>query len=184
MNYEPKKIDDRRMCTGKCRLSYPHLFEVYAESGKYQVQLIIPKSDKQTVDMIMEMERDTIKRGIAEKWGSKEPKDLATALKDGDDIADERPELAGCYYLTAKTTRKPCVVARDRSLITDEFEVYAGCYARATIAFFAYAVSGNRGVSCLLNNIQKLEDGEAFGGGVGNLTGDFDDIMPEDDCLS
>ena len=58
MDYHAKKMDDRRMRTGKCRLSFPHVFEVYSESGKYQVQLIIPKTDKETIALISALEKN------------------------------------------------------------------------------------------------------------------------------
>ena len=39
-----------RVKTGKVRLSFPHLFEKYEKSGKYQAQLMIPKgSDTETI---------------------------------------------------------------------------------------------------------------------------------------
>ena len=91
----------------------------------------------------------------------------------------------GCYYLTAKTSRKPQVVDADRDDIYDEEEVYPGCYVRATIVFFPYNNEG-KGVGCLLNNIQKLEDGERIGGSAATAAEDFDDddeLEDDDDDL-
>ena len=91
----------------------------------------------------------------------------------------------GCYYLTAKTSRKPQVVDLDRDDIFDEEEVYPGCYVRATLVFFPYNNEG-KGVGCLLNNVQKLEDGERIGGGAASAAEDFDDeddLEDEDDDL-
>lgn len=46
----------------------------------------------------------------------------------------------------------------------DSTEVYSGCYARVSINFYAYNVSGNKGIACGLNNVQKLSDGDYLGG--------------------
>jgi hypothetical protein len=48
-------------------------------------------------------------------------------------------------------------------ITADEF--YSGCYGRASISFYAYNTSGNKGIAAGLNNIQKLEDGERLAGG-------------------
>lgn len=182
MDYHAKKMDDRRMRTGKCRLSYPHVFEVYSESGKYQVQLIIPKTDKETIALISALEKSAQEDGKAKMWNGKLPKKYSGPLHDGDIEQDttERPEYEGCYYINAKSTRRPGVVDKDREIITDEFELYGGCYVRATLAFFPYENSGNAGVGCLLNNIQKLEEGDKFGSGVSDPEDDFDDDDDDD----
>jgi len=39
---------------------------------------------------------------------------------------------------------------------------YDGCYCVAVITFFPYDKAGNRGVSCQLESICKVADGEAF----------------------
>ena len=89
------------------------------------------------------------------------------------------PEYEGMYYLTAKSNRKPQVVDLDRDDIFDDEEVYPGCYVRATIVFFPYSNEG-KGVGVLLNNVQKLEDGERLGGGAASAADDFADDDDED----
>lgn len=37
-------------------------------------------------------------------------------------------------------------------------------YGRASISFYAFNSSGNRGIACSLNNLQKIADGEPLGG--------------------
>jgi hypothetical protein len=50
------------------------------------------------------------------------------------------------------------------SSIIDPSEFYSGCFGRASITFYAYNAQGSKGIACGLNNLQKLEDGEALGG--------------------
>ena len=46
----------------------------------------------------------------------------------------------------------------------DPNEFYSGCYGRASITLYPYDTSGSKGIAAGLNNVQKLEDGEKFGG--------------------
>ena len=46
-------MSETKVVTGKCRLSYVHVFEPHAheadQKAKYSVSLLIPKSDKKTI---------------------------------------------------------------------------------------------------------------------------------------
>ena len=59
-------------------------------------------------------------------------------------------------------------------------EVYSGVYGRASISFYAFNSSGNRGVACGLNNLQKIRDGEPLGGRA-SAESDFSYFDDEDD---
>ncbi len=70
---------------------------------------------------------------------------------------------------------KPGLVDASLQAIIEPSEFYAGCYARATINAYAYDRNGNRGVAFGLRNIQKIKDGDSFGGGS-KAENDFDSI--------
>lgn len=182
--YKAKMLTDTKVVTGKVRLSFPHLFEKYDKSDKYQCQLIIRKDDKDTLVVMKKAIENAKEQGKSEKWGGKVPANFASPLHDGEEKEDT--EVYGnCYYINAKNgQRKPQVVDLDRDEIFDEDEVYAGCYVRASLSFFPYNQSGN-GIGCILNHIQKLEDGERLGGGSSSAADDFDDDDEdvEDDLL-
>lgn len=179
-----KAMTDTRIRTGTVRLSYPHLFEKYAESDKYQVVLLIPKDDETgTLKVIKEAIKAAAAQGAQSKWGGKTPKNLAGPLHDGDE--SEQEAYQDCYYLTARTSTRPQVVDTNLNDILDAEEIYAGCYARATLRFFPYSASGNNGIGVLLDNLQKLGDGEPIGGGKVSAESDFgdDDLDDDDDDL-
>lgn len=178
--YKAKLMTDTKVRTGKVRLSYPHLFEKYDKSDKYQCQLIIDKDDKDTFACIKKAIENAKADGKSSKWGGKIPGGLRNPLNDGDAIDEGGEVYENTYYVNAKSTRKPQVVDLDRDDIFDPEEVYAGCYVRATIVFFPYDNSG-AGVGVLLNNVQKLDDGERLGGGAASADTDFAD--DEDDDL-
>ena len=156
-----------KVVTGKVRFSYLHVWEPTAiEEGqdkKYSVALIIPKSDKATVKKINDAINNAKEAGKV-KLGGKIPSNLKTPLRDGDVDRPDDEVYAGCYFLNANAKTKPGVVDKDLNPIMNQDELYSGCYGRASITFYAFNTSGNKGIACGLNNLMKLEDGEPLGG--------------------
>ncbi len=180
--YKAKLITDTKVRTGMCRLSYPHLFERYGESGKYQCVLLIDKSNKDTLSVVKRAIENAKEQGKQEKWKGKIPGNYKSPLHDGDDVS-ERAGYEGCFYLSAKNgNRRPQVVDLDMEEIVDAEDVYAGCYVRASITFFPYNTNGN-GVGVVLNHIQKIAEGESLGGDISTADDDFGDDEDEDDDL-
>jgi hypothetical protein len=88
--------------------------------------------------------------------------------------------------MNVSSTRKPAIVYADKTPITEESELYSGCYGRAIINFYVYDSQGNRGVSAGLMGIMKLSDGEPLGGGIvrdEDWDDGFDDSADADDLL-
>jgi Ca2+-binding RTX toxin-like protein len=174
-----------KVVTGKVRFSYAHVFEPHSveEGGvkKYSVSLLIPKSDTVTVAKIKAAIELAIVEGTAKHFAGKRPANLKTPLRDGDVERSDDPTYAGHWFVNANSNNKPGLVDENLNDIIDRDEFYSGCYGRASVNFYAFNVSGNRGVACGLNNIQKLEDGEALSGGRGSAAADFGD--ENDDLL-
>ncbi len=176
-----------KVVTGEIRLSYAHLFEAYAhEDGqepKYSTAVLIPKSDKKTIDKINKAVEAAKLAGKSklEKNG-KIPANLKTPLRDGDEERPDDEEYAGHYFLNASSKTRPGVVDQNLNRIIDSEEVYSGCYARVSLNFYAFAVSGNKGIACGLNNVQKLRDGDYLGG-RSKAEDDFDAVDSDDDDL-
>ena len=162
---EPTKI-----VTGKVRFCYANVFEPTAmndgDTPKYNVCILIPKSDEKTVNAIkkaIEAAKQAGKAKIADKNG-KIPSTLKTPLRDGDEERGDDPTFENMFFINANTTRKPTIVDKDLNPIMSKEEFYSGCYGRASINFYAYNVS-SKGIAAGLNNLQKLEDGEMLAGG-------------------
>lgn len=159
-----------KVITGKVRFSYTNVFEPTAmqdgQTPKYNVSIIISKSDTKTVEAIkkaIEAAKEAGKSKIADKNG-KIPVNLKTPLRDGD---EERPDdlaYKNSYFINANSERKPGIVDRDLNPIMSRDDFYSGCYGRASINFYAFNVN-SKGIACGLNNLQKLEDGERLAGG-------------------
>ena len=160
-----------KVITGKVRFSYAHVFEPVAmaegQDAKYQVSLIIPKSDLKTLEKIekaIEVAKVVGKDKIS-KNGKLMP-GLKMPLRDGDEDRPDNPEYADCMFINCSSKMKPGIVDKDLNPIMSQDEFYSGCYGRASINFYAFNNAGNRGIACGLNNLQKLADGEPLAGGA------------------
>ena len=180
------KRNGTKVVTGMVRLSYAHLHEPYAIEGndpKYSVSLIIPKSDKSTLQAIKEAIEEA-KEKYKHLWGGKIPANLKTPLRDGDEERPDDEAYANSYFVNANSKRKPELVDLKGNKDLGPDEVYSGCYARVSINFFGYNAAGNKGIGCGLGNVQKLDDGEPLGG-FSRAEDDFDfEDDGDDDFLS
>lgn len=153
------------------RWSYANVWEAKAMEGgkpKFSVSLIIPKSDTVTVDKIKSAIEEAYREGQSKLKGNAKSvpalSTLRTPLRDGDLERPDDPAYTNAYFENANSSTAPGVVDANRNEIMDKSEVYSGCYGRASINFYAFNANGNRGISCGLNNLQKLRDGEPLGG--------------------
>ena len=156
--------------TPKGRLSYPHLFEPQIPPGAaepvYSCALVFEDgTDLRELEQIAEQ----VGR---EKWGDKYAA-LAKAGKIRSPFrTDGEPKgyPEGSIFINVKSKQAPGIVSifpgadGKPQKIEDPSDVYAGCYARASVRAYAYDVSGNKGVSFALNNLQKMADGERMDG--------------------
>lgn len=175
-----------KVVTGLVRFSYVNIFRSRSfkegQDAKYSICLLIPKEDKATLKKITAAIHEATEEGVSSKWGGKLPKNLKSPLRDGDDErADEAPEYEGMYFINANSSQKPGIVDKDLNEILDPDEVYSGCWGRASINFFAYDSSGNKGIGAGLNNIQKVKDGEHLGAARASAEDDFGDGFEDDE---
>ena len=77
----------------------------------------------------------------------------------------ERPNdeaFKNSFYLNASSKYKPKVVNRKVEPITNEAEVYSGCYGKISVVFYGFTSGDNMGIAAGLGNIQKILDGESL----------------------
>ena len=168
-----------KIITPEGRVSFPSVFEARAfadgADAKFGVTLLFDKDSANLKSL-----RDAAIKAVIEKWGPDKAKwpvnlrshDLTTYLsstgkdgwpfRDGDVQGYDGYENAVSVKFSSKA--KPGVVDRDVQPIINQDEFYAGCYARVQCVPFAFDASGNKGVTFMLNHVQKVRDGEAFSG--------------------
>ena len=184
-----KSVD---ITTGIGTISFPRVFKETAgkkDDGttKYDIQIIIPKDQKDDLRAILKAIREV---GM-DKWGDKW-KSVKTPLSDGDKEKDDLtedgstkgekyPERLGCYFLNASSGKPVAVVGRDRSPITESSDLYGGCKAKIAVNFYAYSQNGNHGIAAGLNGVQKIADGEPLGTAAPKVESMFDMLDDEAD---
>ena len=186
MSNSTKLANPMKVITGKdTRWSYANVWEAKSINGgtpKYSVSLIIPKTDTKTLTKIHAAIEAAYKEGEAKLKGNGKSVPPLTAIKtplrDGDTERPDDPAYAGSYFINANATSAPGIVDVDRNPILTRSEVYSGVYGRASITFYAFNSSGNRGIACGLNNLQKVRDGEPLGG---KASAESDFATDEDD---
>ncbi len=190
MNNQPKLFESGvKVRTGEGRLSYAHLFEPHAvredQRPSYNTALLIPKSDTETLAIIRQAIENAQEQGLERKGGKKaavsHPK-FHNPLRDGDAERPDDEAYEGMHFVNAKSyTSPPALLNAKKERIVDETEIYSGCWGHAVIQFFAFDVSGNRGIGCGINGFMKTKDDEPLAG-AGNAAHDFDG--DDDDFLN
>jgi len=161
-----------KVITGKdTRWSYLAVWEPKSINGstpKYSVSLIIPKSDKATVQKIRSAIEAAYVEGEAKLKGNGKSvpalASLRSPLRDGDIDRPDDAAYANAFFVNANSASAPGIVDEDRLPVLNRSEVYSGAYGRASITFYAYNSNGNRGIACGLQNLQLIRSGEPLGG--------------------
>jgi len=165
------------------RLSFPSLFRKAVFSGeetKFEATFLMPK-DTHDADY------KKIKAAVAAliksdlKGAKLGPEKIC--LKDGDDI--EYDGYAGNWSIKASNNKRPLVIDRDRSPLTeDDDRLYAGCYVNATIELWAQNNQWGKRINANLLGVQFVKDGEPFSDGTVASVDDFEDLgddeLPDD----
>ena len=159
------------LITGKVRFSFLNVFTPRVNNGgepKYSVTLLIPKTDVATKQAIDEAIKQALQDGVSKTFGGQMPPRPALPIYDGDGLRPNGEEFGeeakGHWVVTASSKIQPGLVDANVQPIISQDVLYSGCYGRADINFFAYNQAGKKGVGCGLNNLQKLEDGQALSG--------------------
>lgn len=147
--------------TPKFRVSFPSLTKTTTyqgkDTGKYEVTMLFDKSTDLTP--LKAAVKQAVDVALASEFKGKLPEGFKMPFKKGDDSKYKGYE--GTIWAKAKSTFMPkCFDTKLSPIIDVEKDVYAGCYARASITVNVY----QGGVNFYLNAIQKLGEGEKLSG--------------------
>jgi len=187
MSNMAKSSDPTRVTTGIVRLSYANLNQPKSINGgelRYSASVLIPKSDKRTLELIEAAIKAAYEDGQGKLRGKSKAvptmASLKLPLRDGDEERPDDEAYKGHFFLNANNKEQPDCVDRDRQEIIDPSELYSGIYARVRLGFYAFNAEGNRGIAVSLNGVQKVKDGPHLGGRE-NAAEVFDDGFEFDD---
>ena len=155
------------------RLSFPSLFRKAVFNGdetKFEATFLINKATQGPKIKDIKAAIDAaIKDGLK---GAKLPPDKI-CLKDGDDI--DYAGYAGHMSLKASSTKRPMVLDRDKSPLTEaDNKLYAGCYVNASLELWVQNNQYGKRINCNLLGVQFMKDGEPFADGVKGSLDDFE----------
>lgn len=160
----PTSIEIKRV-----RLNYVSVFEkskgINGSPGKYEVTMILDK--KTDAEQIRKITA-AIKQAAVDKFGSKLPAGLkADVLKDGDKT--DKPFMQGKVALRASSSMPVGVVYGNLTPIPPEVAkdplngFYSGVWANVKVLFAGYD-NVSKGVTCYLQNLQKVKNDTPFQG--------------------
>ncbi len=168
------------------RLSFPRLWtpraaENAGQKSKYEASFILDKKANAKSIEAMRAAINTVWE--ASKDGAfKKKKPAHVCLREGSDNEHLDGYSAANMFVGARNHKRPAVVNRDRSPLTEEDgKPYAGCYVNATIEVypFVHPKSGNL-ICASLRAIQFVKDGEPFGEKPVDVDQEFEDLPDED----
>lgn len=179
---EGKKLELVKL--NNVRISFPSLFRPRdwknGKDPKYEVTFMLDKTRhlkeinhiQDQIDEILTEKK--IKRPV--------PESFKICLKDGD--LSDREELAGHYYIIAKSLDKVPLLDKDPKIeVTDEKRFYGGCYVSAYIQLAPFHNTG-KGITAYLKSVQFRKDGERFGSmGIHDVSTAYDPVeedIPDD----
>lgn len=184
-----KKQDEGLTCFSPAgTVCFPHVWEPYAFKGQGGKQ----NDPNYSLILVFDEEADLTEmkqaagRAIVKKWGSKgkellKRQKLTLPWRDADDYSKYgEPFVEGNTMINFKSKGAPGVVNARAKPILNQMDFYAGCKARVSCYAHAYDTMGNMGVTFLLNNIQKVADGERISGKM-PAEEEFDAVESEED---
>lgn len=164
-----------RWMTGPVRIAFPALFspKVDKESGKtaYGGTLLFePGADIEPLKV-------AVRETAVAKWPGITPAQLQLPFADQSLKAAHSPQYAKTFttgvYINASTQFGPAVLLPNGDVATtDSKAFYAGMICRVKLNAYAWEFKGKRGVSFGMIALQKLADGERWGG-AGEATSGF-----------
>ena len=144
------------------RLSFPSLFQMGSfggeSTGKYEATFVLDKKEHAEVIKQIQTATDAL---MKEAFKGKIASDKL-CIKDGDELG--RDEFVGKMTIKASTKKRPLVIDRDKSPITeDDNIVYAGCFVNAIVTLWAQNNQFGKRINAQLDGVQFYRDGEPFG---------------------
>lgn len=118
------------------------------------------------------------KFGKAEASAMLKRKQLSLPWRDGIEYEEYGEPFTndGAVFISASSRSAPGVVNERAKQIMKQQDFYPGCLARISVYAHAFDSMGNKGVTFLLNNVQKMGDGTKLAGARKNAEDEFDAV--------
>jgi len=171
-----------KLMTPVFRVSFPNVFEAVQFNGqgkfRYGLTMLFSIADIQKDPgelakwKAMRAALETVAR---EQWPKVLPTTLINPFRKGEEKEQHAGYGPGIVFARASTLTRPGVVDETVNPILFREQFYAGCYARAMVNPYPNKFPGKSGVLWGLQNVQKVKDGDPFGG-RSNAESDFNAV--------
>ena len=153
------------------------------EDGKYSVQILIDKTDKEQISKIRRAIDTTLVDGFGADATKKRGK-YKLPLRDGDEERDGE-EYEGMFFMNANSGRKPGLVNKNNEPADlDDIEeyCYSGAYFHVSMNVYSYPArdGGKPGVALGLNNVMLRKKGDRLDGTT-SASSDFSEFATASD---
>lgn len=163
-----KDTENLKVFTPIGTVSFPHVWEPHSfqagQEPNYSIILVFAEGTD------LKALKKACSVAAKNRWADKaadmfKKGQLRMPWRPGSDYAEYgEPFVEGTTFVTAKTKQAPGIVDHRAKPIINQMDFYAGCMARASVYCHAYDTMGNKGVTLLLNNIQKTGEGTRLSG--------------------
>lgn len=176
-----------RLTTPEGIVCFEHVWEAAAmEEGKQKkFSLILVFPNKAILKELRQQCIATATAKFGEDWRKLHEKGkFRFPWRDGDEYEDYGAPFTneGAVFCSFQSTTPVGVVDGRAKPIMDRADFYSGALARVTYTPWAYDSNGNKGVTLLLNNVQKTGKGERIAGKP-NAEDDFEAVEDGDDGI-
>ena len=157
-----KKIVKSKVVTELVRFVNINIIKPVSHSDttdfEYSLVFTIQKKETEKIKKLNDS-FDEVIRLNSKFWGNKFDKERIEFLKDGDKLSNHE-YFKNTYYLKLSSRVKPELVDKNINRILDLNELYDGCFGRVSMTLYPFKIEEEFGITCELNNIQKLKDND------------------------
>jgi hypothetical protein len=160
--------DELKVITPSGIVCFPHVWEPFSfQAGQEpNYSLIIVFQDAKG---LLDLKKACV-AAARKKFGQKadamiKAGQLRMPWRKGTEYAEYgEPFTEGSVFITAKSKQAPGIVDARAKPIMKQMDFYAGCEGRVSVYCHGYDTMGNKGVTLLLNNVQKTGEGTRLSG--------------------
>lgn len=173
-------------------IDYPNLYEPKAfgenEDKTFSCVLIIDKNDTKELNKYYSTFEE-LKNDQAKQTEKFRPLNFKSILRDGDVERPDEKAYQNKFFINLKkkakkeTDKIPVLKRNDGEYVPiheEEQAIYAGCRVAIEITFFNYDSNGSYGVSAILKQVMKIQDGERIRATEHTNASVFDDVEIEE----
>jgi hypothetical protein len=159
------------------RIAFPNLFEPDSYT-RYGATFIIEPDNPglKTVNA-------AIKKLVDAELKGKMPGPSNVCLKKGSEKSSTYAGFTESNYFISASRKEPFkpnqIIHRDKSAITTDGAIYAGCYVNVVLELWAQDNQYGKRINASPVGIQFVKDGDRFGRGASDLAEDDFDELPE-----